>query len=468
MKTFIKTQEAVGEYFSQDKERILKEFFDLLRIPSISSEEEYKEDLLHCADWVKREVSSIGFHVDTWEMKRHPTIFATHLHAGPDKPTLLIYNHYDVQPVDPLEEWDSPPFEPVMRDGEIYARGAQDNKGQFFYVLQALKFLIKRDGKLPLNVKWVIEGEEEIGSVGLSLIAQQKKKELKADYVVIVDVGLPAPDTPAVVLGIRGLITFTLEVSGSNRDLHSGSHGGIVYNPNHALIEMLASLRDRHGRVMVPGFYDDVVELSKEERQQLAKQFDKKAYEEAFGTKAEGGEKDYAPLESGRTRPTMEINGISGGYAGQGFKTVIPAKACAKISCRLVLNQNPHKIAESVKNYLMERVPRGVKAVVTIHEGGGEAVRSPADSTIVKAFSQAYSEILGGECSYMLEGGTIGVVTELVKASGGELALVGYGLADDRIHAPNEHFSFRRIELGTMTMARAMEILGGKGDKTHH
>lgn len=437
----------------------LKDYFTFLKFPSISSEPDYKQDMIDCAHWVIDYLKKIGFKTELWETSGHPVIFASNMQAGPDKPTLLIYNHYDVQPVDPLELWTTPPFEPTIRDGQVYARGAQDNKGQCFYTLHALKSLFEKHKTLPINIKLCIEGEEECGSVGLSEMLKIKQKELKADYLAIVDLGIPAPDVPSVTLGIRGIISMDLEVHGSKTDMHSGCNGGLLYNPIHALTEILAKLRDPSGKIAVPGFYDDALPLSEKERSQISWDFDPKKYQANFGVLPTGGEKNLSPLERNWVRPTLEINGITGGYSGAGFKTVIPAKASAKISCRVVPNQDPHKIGTLVAQFLEKNAPEGVQVKATVHHGGGKAVRSNPDSKVVQAFAKAFSEIFQKPCRFIFEGASIPIVTELAEASQSEVVLVGLGLADDQIHAPNEHFGIDRLEKGSAIMMRAIELL---------
>jgi acetylornithine deacetylase/succinyl-diaminopimelate desuccinylase-like protein len=402
----------------------------------------------------------MGLKVEKWPTKGHPVIFASSQPILPDQPTLLIYNHYDVQPVDPLNEWDSPPFEPTVRQGEVYARGAEDNKGQCFYVLQALKALLHKHGSFPINIKLCIEGEEECGSEGLADILQDKKRQaqLKADYLVIVDMGLRDKNTPAVTLGVRGIVTMGLHLKGSHIDLHSGSHGGIAYNPLHALVEMLSKLRDSNGKITIPGFYDDVVEIDEKNRSLIALDFDTKEYETMFGALPEGGEKKYTPWERAWNRPTLEINGISGGYSGQGFKTVIPAKASAKISCRLVPNQDPKKIGKLVAEYLKKLAPKGMEVEVEVY-GGGKAIRANPTSKVVVAFAKAYEELFKKPCEYIYSGGSIPIVTNLAEASQSEVILMGFGLPDDQIHAPNEHFGVDRLEKGCEVIFRAIELL---------
>lgn len=438
----------------------LPEFLQFLSIQSVSAEAEYKPEIERCAHWLKEAIEKIGLSCEIWPTNGHPVVFAEWNKAGADKPTLLIYNHYDVQPVAPLEEWLSPPFEPAIRDGNVYARGAQDNKGQCFYVLEALKLLFEKNGSLPLNIKLCIEGEEECGSGSLSEILEARKEQLKADYLAIVDLDIKGPSQPTLTLGIRGIATMDVEVVGSDVDLHSGQHGGIAYNPIHALVETLAKLRDANGKVTVPGFYDEVTELSSEDREQLSLSFDSTEYKSSYGANPGGGEKDLSPLERNWLRPTIEINGIYGGYSGSGFKTVIPAKAGAKVSCRLVGDQEPQVIAKRVATFIQENAPESILLKVKVHEGGGKAVNAQASSTVAKAFSQAFEEVFAKPCEFVYSGGSIPIVTELALASGGQTVLVGVGLATDRIHAPNEHFGIDRLEKGALVMARAIELLG--------
>jgi acetylornithine deacetylase/succinyl-diaminopimelate desuccinylase-like protein len=403
-------------------------------------------------------LEGIQFKVEKWETKGHPVIFA-HFTADPQCPTLLIYNHYDVQPVDPMNEWISKPFEPTQRNGEIYARGAQDNKGQLFYVLQALKLYFFKHGSYPLNIKLCIEGEEEVGSAGLSSLLAEKKEALKANYLAIVDLGLRDPQVPAVTIGTRGIITMDVTIEDSRTDLHSGIHGGIVLNPLHALVQMLASLRDPQGKITIPGFYDGVEEMPAEERAAVSFQFDMAEYQKQTGALPLGGEKERSVLERAWIRPTLEINGLHGGYTGEGFKTVIPSKAYAKISCRLVPGQDPAQIGELIKNHLREIVPQGIKLQVRVHPGSGKAVRVSPASRVVKCFSTAFEEVFGVPCEYIMEGASIPIIPELTEASEAEVILMGLGLQTDQIHAPNEHFGIDRLEKGMLIMLRAIDLL---------
>lgn len=454
-----KSLEQLQNHYNENYEAILKDYFSFLKFKSISTEQKYREEMSTCVAFLEELLKGIGFNTQIWDTDGHPVLFAQDLNAGPEKPTLLIYNHYDVQPVDPLPLWDSPPFEPTVREGNVYARGAQDNKGQCMYALQAVKALKTCFGKLPINIKWIIEGEEEAGSKGLTAILEKKKSDLKADYLVVCDMGIPAENKPSVTLGVRGIVTMDIDLTGSRYDLHSGTHGGRAYNPLHALVEILSKLRDSEGRILVPGFYDDVLELTPEEKQLITFDFDAESYEHAFGIIATGGEKNYPPLERSTVRPTIEINGISGGYTGDGFKTVIPAHANAKLSCRLVPNQNPKTIAQAVCNFILKLAPEGVKVTVDVHEGCGEAVRAAPRSAIAQAFTKAYSEVFAAPCAYCFEGGSIPVISKLKQASQAEVLLMGVGLDSDLIHAPNEHFGLERFRKGFLVMARAIQLL---------
>lgn len=435
----------------------LQDYMEFLAIPSISSEAAFAKETEKCALWVQNRLNALGFKTELWKTEKHPIVFAEKI-VDPKKPTLLIYNHYDVQPVDPLELWESPPFQPTLKDGKVFARGAQDNKGQCFYVLEALRHL-KEKTAFPMNIKLCIEGEEECGSDSLHKIIASKQKELQADYVVIVDLGIPAPDTPAVTLGTRGLITCDLEVQGSNSDLHSGSHGGLAYNPIFALVKLLSDAKDASGNITIPGFYNDVEALSDQDRKEISFDFAEGDYKNNFGILPTGGETSLKPLERNWLRPTLEINGISGGYTGDGFKTVIPAKAFAKISCRLVPHQSPAKVGELIKNYFEKKAPPGIKVSLHLHGEGGEAARSNPSSKGVQAFAHAYSEVFGKPCKFILEGASIPIIPKLAKYSGGEPILVGLGLTTDNIHAPNEHFSIDRLEKGAQMIIKAIERL---------
>ena len=449
------------QWIDENRSNWIEEYKTFLRFPSISSESQYKQDVLNCAQWLSDYLTDLKFNAELWKTDGHPVIFASNLEAGPNQPTLLIYNHYDVQPVDPIEKWTSPPFEPEIRDGQVYARGAQDNKGQCFYVLQALKLLQEVTGKFPINIKLCIEGEEEHGSEALAALLPKKKKELKADYLAIVDLGLRKANIPALTLGLRGIITMDVEVEGSSTDLHSGSNGGIVPNPIHVLVQLLANMRNANGSITVPGFYDDVEAMSQEDRSKASFEFDEKEYYQQTGAYATGGEIKFTPRERAWIRPTLEINGINGGYSGNGFKTVIPAKAIAKISCRLVPDQQPDKIKKLLTDYFQKNVRPGVKVTVNPHPGQGKAVRVSANAKVVKAFAKAYEDVFNHPCEFIYEGASIPIVVDLAETCGGETVLIGLGLGTDQIHAPNEHFGIDRLEKGMLSIAQGILNLEG-------
>lgn len=450
------------DYFEKHEKCLLEDFFSFLRFKSISNEAQYQDEMTACIRWLEHYLLKLGFKTQICNTTGYPYLAAEHLKAGADKPTVLIYNHYDVQPVDPLELWHSPPFEPSIRNGEVFARGAVDNKGQCFYVLAALRALLETDGRLPLNVKLCIEGEEEVGSPGLARALKEAPEFFNADYVLIVDMGISAIDKPAVTIGCRGISTMSIELTGSNTDLHSGEHGGVAYNPLHALVAMLDKLRDNEGKILVPGFYNNIVPLSESELKALDFEFDAEEYESAFGSKPLGGESSYSPLESCWIRPTLELNGIWGGYTGEGFKTVIPAKAFAKISCRLVPQQNPQEVMDNLKNYLLSLTPSGMKLSVTTSEGAA-AVRGNSTSKGLTAAREAYSEVLGLPCSNILCGGTIPVASAFAEHKQADLVMLGYGLPNDNMHAPNEHFGIDRLKLGMATIGVLLEKLGNIG-----
>lgn len=446
-------------FYDAHQQDILEDFKAFLRFQSISSEPEYKQHVRSCADWVADYLRRQGLEVEYWESAGHPVLFAEDLTAGPDKPTVLIYNHYDVQPVDPLELWKTPPFEPDVRNGDIFARGAQDNKGQCFYVLQVIRAL-KQLGTLPVNIKLCIEGEEECGSPGLTHLVKEKAERLKADYLLIVDVAIKGPEKPAIGLSVRGLVALDVHCRGSQTDLHSGLHGGIVFNPIHALVEILASLRDAEGRILVPGFYDGIQELSPAQKELLDLSFDPQEYFEEVGAVATGGERHLPPLERVGLRPTIEINGIIGGYTGSGVKTVIPAVASAKLTCRLVPNQEPEIVGSMVADYLQKQAPTGIEVTTHVHPGRGKAVRTQPGSKLVQAAAQSYEDIFKTPCSYVLDGGSIPISAELQAASGAEILFMGMGLSGDQIHAPNEHFGLERLRKGFLVLATLLRKLG--------
>lgn len=446
------------KWYQEHRDEIQKDFFAFLRFKSISTDSKYKEDTRNCAKWLQHYLEKMGFEASLWDTTGHPIVFGSYLKAGPNRPTVLVYQHYDVQPVDPLELWHSPPFDPEIRDGNIYARGAVDNKGQCFFSLQALRAFVQMADNIGINIKVFIEGEEESGSKGTAALLAKKEQELKADHLLVVDFDIPEKNVPAVTLGMRGMICMDIEVSNSFADLHSGVHGGIALNPNRALAAVLTKLWDNKGRITVPGFYDDVEEVSKEELSRLYLHFDVKEYQDAFGVKALCAEDGKSLVESNWLRPSLEINGMSGGYTGEGFKTIIPAKAHAKLSCRLVPNQDPEKIAKAIADFLRHNIAKGVDLNIDILQGA-PAYRASIDSQIIKTASLAFEEVFGSKCRYLLCGASVPIVYDLAKVSGAEAALIGVGLSSDSIHAPNEHFGLDRFEQGFLTMARIFSLL---------
>lgn len=438
---------------------MIEDYLTFLRFKSISADPDYKEECLACAEWLQSYLKEGGFDTALWPTTTNPTVFAKNLEAGPEAPTLLFYQHYDVQPVDPLDHWHSDPFEPHIAADVVTARGAQDNKGQCFYVMEALKNYRKKHGRFPVNIKVVIEGDEEMDSKGLKGIVHEHSQDLQADYLLITDLGITSLESPAITLGTRGLLTMELKITGSSHDLHSGEMGGIAYNPLHALVAMLAAVRSPSGRITIPGFYDDV----DAEPQELDFTWDGRIV-------ATGGERqEFSPFERAWLRPTFEINGITGGYAGPGFKTVIPAEALAKLSCRLVSFQNPRHIFTLVHDFFQKIKPEGVEVTLSMLNEGSEAVRTQATSTIAKAALFAFDKVFKKPVGKIMSGGTIGIAGPLAKASGAETLFWGLGLSEDQIHAPNEHFSLHRIDKGAEIIQQILAYFAiPSGDPVRH
>lgn len=441
----------IKNYISQNKERFLEELFGLIRIPSISSEVSHKEDMIRAAGYWKDALLRAGAaKAEIIPTEGNPVVYGE-LIIDPSKPTVLVYAHYDVMPVDPIELWNSPPFEPEIRDGKIFARGADDDKGQSFMQAKAFEYLVK-SGTLPCNVKFMIEGEEEIGSVHLGKFCDDYKEMLKADVILVSDTSMIAPDIPSITSGLRGLSYMEVEVTGPNKDLHSGLFGGAVANPANILVSMIASLKDDKQRITIPGFYDDVLELSMEERQKMAKApFNLEAYKKALDINEICGEEGYTTPERTGIRPTLDINGIWGGYTGEGAKTVIPSKAYAKISMRLVPNQDHHKISRLFEDHFKKIAPPYVKVKVTaLH--GGQGYVSPTDMPAYRAAEKAYEKSFGKVPVPVRSGGSIPIISTFEEKLGIKSILMGFGLESDAIHSPNENYPLDQFFKGIETI----------------
>lgn len=439
------------------RDAVEKLFLEYLSFRTVSSDPEAGPEHEKCASWLQSLLESFGASVEIWRSGGAPVVFAS-IAGKPGSPTLLIYNHYDVQPVDPISEWHTDPFTGKVAGDVVYARGAQDNKGQSLFVLLALHAL--QGTPPPCHIKLLIEGEEENGSASLAGLLQEKRSSLQSDYTMIIDVGMRKRTTPAITLGMRGMVALTVTCTGPSTDLHSGLYGGVVENPLHALVDTLASLRKSDGSIAVPGFYDSVTMPSQEELALFNLTADEDDCRQNTGQPFGGGEVAFSPTVRNWLRPTLEINGIHGGYGGQGSKTVIPREAIAKITCRLVPNQDPQRIATLLKNHILARVPRGVSIDVTIHEGMGRAVRSSPHTPGVTALAQAMEKVWGTKPEFILDGASIPIAPLLQKASGGELLAWGIGLPTDRIHAPNEHVDLSRLEKGFHTLCDTIAFLG--------
>jgi acetylornithine deacetylase/succinyl-diaminopimelate desuccinylase-like protein len=432
-------------YVEEHKDRFLNELIELLKIPSISADSAYKKDVLLTAEEVAKQLDKAGAeHIEICQTDGYPIIYADKI-IDPSLPTVLVYGHYDVQPPDPIDLWTSPPFEPVIKatklhpEGAIFARGACDDKGQMYMHVKALELMTKTD-QLPCNVKFMIEGEEEVGSVNLVSFVKNNREKLKNDVILISDTGMIAKDVPSITTGLRGLSYVEVEVTGPNRDLHSGLYGGAVANPINILTKMIASLHDEDNHITIPGFYDNVEVLSAEERSEMAKApFSLEAYKEALDIESVYGEKGYSTNERNSIRPTLDVNGIWGGYTGEGAKTVIASKAYAKISMRLVPNQDWETITDLFKAHFEAIAPKGVKVKVTPHHGGQGYV-TPIDSLGYKAASNAYETTFGKRPIPQRSGGSIPIVALFEEQLKSKTILMGFGLDSDAIHSPNEHF----------------------------
>ena len=439
------------EYFQNNKKRFLDELLELLRIPSVSADPKFKDDVFEAAEWIAGNLKAAGAdNVEICPTNGFPVVYGEKI-IDPKLPTVLCYGHYDVQPADPYELWDSPPFEPVIKNEIIYARGSADDKGQVFMHVKAFECMIKTN-TLPCNIKFCIEGEEEVGSANLPTFLAKNKEKLTCDVVFVSDTSIIANDIPSINVGLRGIAYMEVEVTGANRDLHSGTYGGAVANPINILAKMIAEMKDSNNHITIPGFYDDVRELSKTERDEMAKTpFNLEEYKKDLEIAEVEGEKNYSTLERASIRPTLDVNGIWGGYTGQGAKTVLPSKAFAKISMRLVPNQNSDKISDLFANYFRSVAPSSVKVKVTAHHGGEPAI-TPTDSKAYRAGSLAMEKTFGKKPVPTYAGGSIPIIAQFENILGSKSLLMGFGLDSDALHSPNEHYGLFNFYKGIETI----------------
>ena len=449
--------QGIKPYINDHKDRFLNELIELLKIPSISADSAYKKDVLLTAEFVAGSLKKAGCdNVEICKTEGYPIVYGDKI-IDNNLPTVLVYGHYDVQPPDPLDLWNSPPFEPIIQktdlhpEGAIFARGSCDDKGQFYMHVKAMEFMTETN-QLPCNVKFMIEGEEEVGSTSLAAFVKNNQEKLANDVILISDTGMIAKDVPSITTGLRGLSYVEVEVTGPNRDLHSGLYGGAVANPINVLTKMIASLHDENNHITIPGFYDKVEELSVEERTEMAKApFSLDAYKKALDIDNVYGEKDYTTNERNSIRPTLDVNGIWGGYTGEGAKTVIASKAYAKISMRLVPDQDWLEITDLFKTHFENIAPNGVTVNVTPHHGG-QAYVTPIDSIGYKAASKAYEDTFGKTPIPQRSGGSIPIVALFEKELESKTILMGFGLDSDAIHSPNEHFGLFNYYKGIETI----------------
>jgi acetylornithine deacetylase/succinyl-diaminopimelate desuccinylase-like protein len=449
--------------FAKDnQQRFLGELKDLLRIPSVSTAPEHKDDVRRAAEFVAADLRRIGMeNVEVIPTKGHPLIYADWLHA-PGKPTVLCYAHYDVQPAEPLNEWISPPFEPTERNDNIYARGAVDDKGQLWMEIKAIEALMKgHGGKLPLNVKFIIEGEEEVGGESIAAYVRKEKAKLKADFALVCDTELFAPNLPTLCVGLRGLVYTEIEVQGAKTDLHSGMYGGAAPNPLFALVEIISKLKDAKGRILIPGFYSRVKSPTKDELKAWKKlPFNEEHYRKAeVGSKVLTGEPGYSVLYRTWARPTLEVHGMPGGFVAPGAKTVIPARASAKVSMRLVPNQDPDDILKRYTNYVKKLTPKGIELNIKVYSKGPACVVS-TDNRFIKAATEAMHDVFKKNTVFIRSGGSIPIVTDFQDVLKLPSVMMGFGLPDDNLHAPNEKFHIPNFYRGIESIIRFFEKLG--------
>jgi len=443
----------VIRYIKDNRGNYVEELKDFLRIPSISTLPEHKDDIEKCAKFVAEKLKKASLsRVEIFKTEGHPLVYGEWLGA-PGKPTVLIYGHYDVQPVDPIELWNNPPFDPVVKNGKIFARGATDDKGQVFMHIKSVEAFFKTEGSLPLNVKFIIEGEEEIGSESLNAFIKRNSELLKCDAVLISDTPLYKAGVPTLTYGLRGLAYLEVEVAGPNRDLHSGTFGGTVANPINTLANIISKLHDKNGKITIPNFYDDVLNISKKEKENYkALKFSEKKFAEDLGVSKLNGEKGYSTLEKIWVRPTLDCNGIIGGFTGKGAKTVLPAKAISKISMRLVPNQDPGTVVKQFVRYIKKLAPETVKVEVKDLHGSLPCLTPLEDPAIVAA-SRAMEKAFGKKTVYVRDGGSIPIVPVFTKKLKAAIVLMGLGLNSENLHSPNEHFDLNHFHLGIISSA---------------
>jgi acetylornithine deacetylase/succinyl-diaminopimelate desuccinylase-like protein len=454
---------GVDDYLEAHRADFEEQLKALLRVPSVSAQPEHDADTRRAASMVRDDLAAMGLAAEIIETKRHPIVYAEWLGA-PGRPTLLVYGHYDVQPAEPLEPWLSPPFEPTIRDGNLYARGATDDKGQMLTHLKAAEAWLKTAGRLPVNVRFLIEGEEEVGGAGLEAYVAENAGRLACDFAVISDTSQFAPGMPAITYGLKGLAYFELVVQGANRDLHSGTYGGAVANPINALCTILASLKGPDGRIQIAGFYDDVRPLEDWERAEFAKlPFSEEDFRRDLAVSALAGEEGYTTLERKWARPTCDINGIFGGYSGPGPKTVLPCKAGAKLSFRLIPDQDPRTVDRRFREHVARVCPPGVNYEIITHHGA-PAVLVNVDTPAVRAAARAVEAGFGTRPVFMREGGSIPVVGLIKQHLGVDTLLLGWGQNDDNLHGPNEKFSIADFHRGIKSAAHLLAELAGESD----
>jgi acetylornithine deacetylase/succinyl-diaminopimelate desuccinylase-like protein len=454
---------AIDEFVHANEERLLDELKTLLRIPSVSTLPEHKGDVQRAAQFVADQLRAAGLeNVEVIPTERHPLVYADWLHAV-GKPTVLCYGHYDVQPADPLEEWHTPPFDPVVRDGKIFARGSADDKGQMYTHIKAVEALKAINGTLPINLKFLIEGEEEVGGLSITKYVEEHSDRLSADVALVSDTSMYAPGLPTLNVGLRGLVYMEVDATGPSRDLHSGVYGGASPNPIFGLIQLLGTVKNKKGHIKVDGFYDDVVSPSKAELESWSKlPFDARAFRrDEVGSKRLTGERNYTVLERVWSRPTFEVHGIAGGFTAAGSKTVIPAKATAKVSFRLVPNQDPEDIVEAFREHIEDNTPKGIKVELRVL-GASPGVMVNTDHPAIQVAAKAMEDIFGRPTVFTRSGGSIPIVGDFAKFLGIPTILMGFGLPDDGLHSPNEKYDLGNYYKGIMTVAHFFEQYGAQ------